>query len=446
MAVSWVAGTDFSQTTGTSIAANAPAGVTVGDTLLAGVFARSTITPPSGWTLVDQTVAFNGPTSSGQRLSVYVKDTATGADASASFTWSQASSGVMGVAYAAARGASGTITSEIFSRSNHGEGDIWTEFFETEATADGQMMIVFGNTTDGDPAGGDPTAPAGYTLFTQASASDYRLAGAYKLVDTGDGSGGWEYFVLDDDYFGVLEPGIASISLLLEAGDSGDEYEAIISADGPLGAALVLGQTSFGATISAESPLGAVNLLGFNDISGAVNAGGTSRYYMDLITPDGDVRVPVSSWQATLQTAAAQYVQCVVPNCGDWVDDLTAATEFRISRLLTLNSGETLEYVITQAPLETIQYARGSTNHTATLSGYIDEAPAVTWPEGTERALEGVRTVFTYSSGVRVRCSIDWLLQPGQEALLEGTPFTVSYITYIVSDAEAYMDVGERNE
>ena len=445
MAVTWVAGTDFSQTTGTSIAANAPAGVTDGDTLLAGVFARSTITPPSGWTLVAQTVAFNGPTSTGQRLSVYTKDSTTSADASASFTWSQASSEVMGVAYAAARGAGGTITSEIFSRSNHGEGDIWTNFFETEATADGQMMIVFGNTTDGDPAGGDPTAPAGYTLFTQASASDYRLAGAYKLVDTGDGSGDWEFFVLDDDYYGVLEPGIASVSLLLEA-SSETEYEGIISADGPLGSPQLLGGIAYGGRASAESPLGAVNLLGFNDISGAVNAGGMSRYYMDLITPDGDVRVPVSSWQATLQTGAAQYVQCVAPNCGGWVDDLTAATEFRISCLLTLNSGETLEYVITQAPLETIQYARGPTNHTATISGYIDEMPAVTWPDGTERALQGVRPVFTYASGVRARCSIDWLLQPGQVALLEGTPLTVSYITYIVSEAEAYMDVGERSE
>lgn len=444
MAVTWVAGTDFSQTTGTSIAANAPAGVTDGDTLLAGVFARSTITPPSGWTLVRQCVAFNGPTSAGQRLAVYTKDSTTSADASSSFTWSQASSEVMGVAYAAVRGAGATIESEIFSRSDHGEGDIWTEFLRIEGTAAGQMLIVFGNTTDGDPAGGDPTAPSGMTLFTQSSASDYRLAGAYQAVGLGDG-GAWDYFVLDDDYFGALSPGISSVTVLLEASDL-TEYEVIISADGPLGSPQLVGGITYGGLISAESPLGAVNLLGFNDISGAVNSGGTSRYYMDLITPDGDVRVPVSSWQATLQTDSAQYVQCVVPNCGDWVDDLTAATEFRISRLLTLNSGETLEYVITQAPLETIQYARGSTNHTATLSGYIDEVPAVTWPEGTERALDGVQTVFTYSSGVRVRCSIDWLLQPGQEALLEGTPFTVSYITYIVSEAEAYMDVGERTE
>jgi hypothetical protein len=268
------------------------------------------------------------------------------------------------------------------------------------------------------------------------------MAGAYRSVNTGQGVSG--YYYLDTDYSGSGSFGVGAITLLLT--EIPPDAEVLISVSGPLGAPALLASAPPAALISVSGPLGAPALLGFSDISDAINADGVARYYMDLITPDGDVRVPISSWQATLQVDSAQYVQCVVPACNDWVDDITAATEFRLSRLLTLNSGETLEYQIAQAPLDTVQYARGHTNYTATLSGYIDAAPVLTWPAGTERVLSGVQAIFTYSAGLRVRCSIDWLLQPGQSAQVDETVFTASYINYIVSGSEAYMDVGERVE
>lgn len=441
MAVTWVAGTDFSQTSGTSIAVNAPAGLADGDLLLAAVVARSTITPPSGWTLVAQTADFTDGVST-QRLAVYRKNATVSGDSSASFTWAQSSSAVIAVCYAAARGADASPTSATTALDEVSDFSIVVSPPSVVATADGQLIIIFGSTTEGDPAGGNPGAPAGWTLITQASASDYRLAGIYRTRNTGETVPG--FFDLDSDYADSGTFGLGAISLLLDEGSP--SVDGIISAEGPLGAPSLLGTAPPAAKISVSGPLesNSVYLLGFHDLSNAINAQGVARYYMDLITPDGDVRVPISSWQATLQTDSAQYAQCVVPACTEWVDDITAATEFRLVRLLTLNTGGTAEYQILQAPLENAQYARGSTNHSATISGYIDAAPVIDWPDGTERVLTGVQSIFTYSSGLRVRCAIDWILQPGQSADVEGTVFTVSYINYIVSGNEAYMDVGER--
>jgi hypothetical protein len=448
MAVTWVAGTHFSQTTGTSIAVNAPAGLADGDALFAAVQARSAVTPPSGWTLTEATADFTDGTVT-QKLSVYEKDATVSGDSSASFTWSQASSHPIAVAYAAARGMV-SISSAATKVDSDVSGFMRIAPTNIPGTATGQLMLLFVSITEGDPFGavtGEPSPPASFTLFTQEGdlgtpVADMRMAGARRAVNSGQGVSG--YFYLDTDYAGSDPFGVGAVTLLLT--ELPPEPEILISVAGPLGAPALLARIPPAITVSVSGPLGSPALLAWHDLSSAINADGVARYYMDLITPDGDVRVPISSWQATLQTDSAQYVQCVVPACTDLVDDLTAATEFRLSRLLTLTTGETLEYQIAQAPLDTVQYARGSTNYTATLSGYIDEAAALTWPAGTERVLQGVQTIFTYSTGLRVRCSIDWLLQPGQSAQVEETVFTVNYINYIVSGTEAYMDVGERLE
>ena len=96
--------------------------------------------------------------------------------------------------------------------------------------------------------------------------------------------------------------------------------------------------------------------------------------------------------------------------------------------------------------MQAAQFAQGTTNYTATLSGYIDAAPVLTWPPSSARTLLGARTVFTYTSGLRVRCAIDWLLQPGMSATYESTTFTVAFVQYFVNGTDAYMDVGERLE
>jgi hypothetical protein len=215
-----------------------------------------------------------------------------------------------------------------------------------------------------------------------------------------------------------------------------------ISVDGPLGAPTVRGHLLFGRS-SADGPLGAAAVFALHDFTGAI--GDAITYYvMDLETPGGLVRVPISSWQATLQVDEECYVQCVVPACADWVEDLSAATEFVIYRTVAYG-GSTIEYEMARAPLQTLSLAHGPTNYSATLSGYTDaliadEAP----PSVYDRDLTGIRAMFITGANTRARTDIDWFLRPGQRAWAGDTEIIVDFISYYVGQGDAYMDVGER--
>lgn len=194
---------------------------------------------------------------------------------------------------------------------------------------------------------------------------------------------------------------------------------------------------------SAPSMLGAPAVLGINDFSGQLGDAVT-LFVMDLLTPGGVVRVPISSWQATLQTAVKNYVQCVIPACADYVDSINAATEFVIYRRAELPTGDAIEYEMARAPLEIAQYNRGPQRYTCVISGYSDgfaedEDPS----ELNDRTLTGIRSTAS-GTGLRVRCAVDWLLRPGQRAYADGVPFVVDYINYFCTDFDAYMDAGER--
>ena len=194
---------------------------------------------------------------------------------------------------------------------------------------------------------------------------------------------------------------------------------------------------------SAPSPLGAPAALAYHDFSAAVSPlGGYS--VMDLITPGGPVRVPISSWQATLQTTDANYVQCVVPACTAWQDTINAATEFVIYRRAALTTGEVVDYEMVRAPLEQINFDRGPSRHTATLSGYSPGfAEDLDPPDTYDRTLAGVRSISSSVGNIRVRCAVDWLLRPGHRAFVDAAPFVVGYINYYApSGFDAYMDVG----
>ena len=220
---------------------------------------------------------------------------------------------------------------------------------------------------------------------------------------------------------------------------------ALAAAATPLGAVLAVGSIPLSSFAAADSPLGAALALAYHDFTDQLGDAITS-YVMDLTTPGGLVRVPISSWQATLQTGASNYVQCVVPAVADWVDSINAATAFTITRAATPAGGDTIEYEMASAPLEQIQLSQGPTNFSGTLSGYStafaeDEAPDSAY----DRTLAGVRSVASGSSGYRVRCAIDWLLRPAQRAYLpDGSSFIVSYINFYQPQGnDSYMDVGE---
>ncbi len=227
-----------------------------------------------------------------------------------------------------------------------------------------------------------------------------------------------------------------------------DDVDGYIEAEGPLGAPSLLGIVYPTGFVSADGPLGSPSLLGFHDFTSAIGSVLT-RYVMDL-TVDGDtVRVPISSWQATLQTDRSSYVQCVVPACSPYVDDLTAATAFTIIRRATLPSGTVLEYTMAEATISSLQTSRGPFNFTAVVQGYsaafaADEDP----PALLDRTLADIRFIGIASGVSRVRCAVDWLLRPGQRAYANGDEILVGSISYYVNcgeaSAEEYMEVAEQ--
>lgn len=265
---------------------------------------------------------------------------------------------------------------------------------------------------------------------------------------------------------GTVEAAIACASPLGAALVlSAVEAQARAAVESPLGAVQALAQTAFGSTAAASplgagavvatfpvvslckaaSPLGAALAKAFHDFT-ALLGDTVTHYVMDLDTPDGAVRVPISSWQATLQTGASNYVQCVVPAVADWTDAINAATAFTITRTAEPAGLPVIEYEMASAPLKTVSIAQGPTNHTATLSGYspafaVDDAP----PTATARTLSDVRSITPTSGKMRARCAIDWTLRPAQRAYLpDGSSFVVGYINYYQPQGfDGYMDVGE---
>lgn len=223
------------------------------------------------------------------------------------------------------------------------------------------------------------------------------------------------------------------------------QQSAQVQGRSALGRGAVLANMPQAARVQGRSPLGSASVTAWHDFTGAVSETSTLAYVMDLIGPGGTVRVPISSWQATLQTDASCYVQCVVPACLPWVETIAAATEFVIYRRATLTDGSTIEYEMARSPLETRSYAQGGFNYTATLSGYPDALTANASPPTVyDRTLTRVRVVNDGDGGIRVTADIDWLLRPGMRAYFGETPILVDFINYYVPGSDQYMIVGER--
>lgn len=221
---------------------------------------------------------------------------------------------------------------------------------------------------------------------------------------------------------------------------------------GPLSAptfVAVKGVVSWLSDVGLPSPLDATV---YTDPTPYIDPNAAVRYVMDLVVDGELVRVPISSWQATLQTDSSSYVQCVVPACEAWLDTINAADEFVVSRVSTLYpayGGVSVEGPLARGPVQTVQVSRGATNYSAVISGYLDALPENDDPDSLyDRELTDVRSIQTYGETISVRCGIDWLLRPGQRAVYGSVDFVVSYINYYVTTyaktVDAYMDVGHR--
>lgn len=333
-------------------------------------------------------------------------------------------------------------------------------WYHVAATRSGNDFRLF---LDGDLIG---TQTRSITL--RSTAAPVRI-GVNNPVDFPNLFAGW----IDDFRItkGVARYTAAFGAPTAEFGD-GLSFAALAAASSPLGTPAALARTNWiGAHAASTGPLGTARAhswvnaqharaaatsplrpaaaLGFSDFTPYLSERQTHRYVADLVTPAGLVRVPISSWQATLQTGAANYVQCVVPSCGPWLQQIEDATEFIVSRLASLTDGGTVEVPMARAPVQTLQIDRGPRNHTASISGYTEAFAAAEVPDARfDRRLQAVRSISQTARGARVRCAIDWLLRPGQRALYADTEMTAAYmnlyVTANVNSVESYMDVGER--
>lgn len=217
------------------------------------------------------------------------------------------------------------------------------------------------------------------------------------------------------------------------------------SAAGPLGTPTVRGHLLHGRA-SCAGPLGSPAAVAVHDFTGQLGSAPIT-YRMSVSTPGGDVEIPISSWQATMTTDGLSYTQCVIPSYLPLADTLADATEFTVYRRATLPDGSSIDYPMATTPISQLSFASGAFNQSCTLSGYTDAFTAeADPPDGYDRYLTGIRTMFSGTSGIRVRCSIDWLLRPGHRAWLDDTTsIIVKYINLYVPEAggDEYMDVGE---
>lgn len=185
MAITWVGGTTLvTVASGTSVSANLPSGLQDGDLLLAFVFARSAITPPAGWTEVVTTSTYG----SAQRFAAYKKDTVSSGDSGASLSFTQASSGRMGVVFAAARGGKPLVNHVLVSTALNTNYAISPPVISSNLS--NSLFIVaaspFLTATSGSVT---PTESTGATLFS-GSVEQNRIAAFRKSASYSDSYAG----------------------------------------------------------------------------------------------------------------------------------------------------------------------------------------------------------------------------------------------------------------
>ena len=205
------------------------------------------------------------------------------------------------------------------------------------------------------------------------------------------------------------------------------------------------GSQAVDVRVAVLSPLAAaaVAAVVFHDWSGIIPDDAVSHYTL-VIHGEVSTTIPISSWQGTTHLNQSNFLQAVIPSCGDYVALINSeiGSPFVIYRTATFDN-ISITQEITRGPIDTARMDRGATNYTCTISGYESVFTDLGDSAETTRRLKNIRSISTSSGGIRARADIDWFLKPGQKADIDGSEITVGYINYIVGEGDAYMDVGE---
>lgn len=158
-------------------------------------------------------------------------------------------------------------------------------------------------------------------------------------------------------------------------------------------------------------------------------------YLLDI----GGVKIPMSSFQATMKTDGKSFLQAVIPNGVDYLNQLHTNALMRVLMGFKYPDGtySPLEE-IARSPLEILRYDEGASSNSVTVSGYA----ALSASTGVTRQLTGVSYRSVNQGRRRVRCSIDLFLRPGHMAMdSDGQVFSVGIIQYFVNAKSEYMEV-----
>lgn len=167
------------------------------------------------------------------------------------------------------------------------------------------------------------------------------------------------------------------------------------------------------------------------------------RYAADIETPGGSVRVPISSWQATLKTTESSWAQIVIPSAGANAEAIEEATEFAVSAIALSADGSVIgEVEIVRCAVGQVQYSRGPYRETVVVSGYLPGATATDSPSADDdKTISGVQMRFVSGGTIRYRCPLDPTMRPTFRLYTEDGTLQADSVSFYALLPQAYMDV-----
>jgi len=195
----------------TSITVTLPSVISTGGLVFVAVMARSAITPPAGWTVL-QSVDCSSAATALQRLTVFTKDSVAPSDQSTAHIFTQSSSLRMGIVACAAKRDGGNISVAASSTSTVASTSTNTVTPPAvTSTQNGQLVLTFATSINGVTAATTPTPPTNTSLWS-GTAGENRLAAAYHLLDNTSSSAG--AFTFDNG--GPTNNGLAAVTVRLQ--------------------------------------------------------------------------------------------------------------------------------------------------------------------------------------------------------------------------------------
>jgi len=154
---------------------------------------------------------------------------------------------------------------------------------------------------------------------------------------------------------------------------------------------------------------------------------------------DLDLSDRLANFQNFLNTDSPSFMSASVRVDSDTIDEIELRSngELVIKRLAHIYDGSTITSEIARVSFDTLRADRGSSSHTATVSG----EKAVPFGGAAIIPIQGTSTRSSQGSTITIRGQIDSNLKPGDTATFEAESVTVTSIKHIFAEKVQFMDV-----